>query len=116
MLLLNYLQTHHHLSRRTITNLIKEKKILINNFPVESFKMTIRISDIITIINGSKSSSHTISQNTFQTQNSQEMLLFNKPVGYTVSKSDPHNPTIYQLLPSEFQHRYYIGRLDKDSR
>jgi 23S rRNA pseudouridine2605 synthase len=27
-----------------------------------------------------------------------------------------HNATIYELLPSEFQHYYYIGRLDKESR
>jgi pseudouridine synthase len=33
-----------------------------------------------------------------------------------VSKSDPHNVTIYELLPEEFKNRYYIGRLDKDSR
>ncbi|MBO4203794.1 hypothetical protein J5893_03095 [bacterium] len=46
----------------------------------------------------------------------QQILLFNKPIGYAISKSDPHNPTIYQLLPKEYQHRYYIGRLDKDSR
>lgn len=33
-----------------------------------------------------------------------------------VSKSDPHNDTIYELLPEQFKNRYYIGRLDKDSR
>ncbi|MDR0607530.1 MAG: hypothetical protein LBG52_04150 [Candidatus Peribacteria bacterium] len=43
-------------------------------------------------------------------------MLFNKPKGYTVSKSDLHNHTIYELLPAEFQHYYYIGRLDKESR
>jgi 23S rRNA pseudouridine2605 synthase len=36
-------------------------------------------------------------------------------MGYVVSKSDPHNTTIYELLPKEFQGFYYIGRLDKDS-
>lgn len=45
------------------------------------------------------------------------LLAFNKPKGYTCSKSDPHNPTFYQLLPAEFlQKYYYIGRLDKESR
>jgi pseudouridine synthase len=33
-----------------------------------------------------------------------------------VSKADPHNQTIYELLPAELQSYYYIGRLDKESR
>jgi 23S rRNA pseudouridine2605 synthase len=45
-----------------------------------------------------------------------QLILFNKPKGYVVSKSDPHNATIYELLPSAFQTYYYIGRLDKESR
>jgi 23S rRNA pseudouridine2605 synthase len=44
------------------------------------------------------------------------LLLFNKPKGYVVSMSDPHNPTVYELLPEEFHQYYYIGRLDKESR
>ncbi|MDR2189791.1 MAG: hypothetical protein LBP53_00955 [Candidatus Peribacteria bacterium] len=49
-------------------------------------------------------------------QHSPKLVLFNKPKGYVVSKSDPHTPTIYTLLPSAFHHYYYIGRLDKESR
>ncbi|MDO4713915.1 MAG: pseudouridine synthase [bacterium] len=44
------------------------------------------------------------------------LLLFHKPTGYTCSKSDPHNPTFYELLPPAFKAYYYIGRLDKESR
>lgn len=45
------------------------------------------------------------------------LLAFNKPRGYTCSKSDPHNTTFYELLPPPFlQQYYYIGRLDKESR
>lgn len=44
-------------------------------------------------------------------------MIFNKPVGYTCSKADPHNPTIYEILPEELRKKYYyIGRLDKESR
>lgn len=44
------------------------------------------------------------------------IVLFNKPKGYTVSKEDKHNKTIYELLPQSWQKDfYYIGRLDKDS-
>lgn len=45
-----------------------------------------------------------------------QIILFYKPVGYTVSKSDPHNDTIFDILPFEWKRIYYpIGRLDKDS-
>jgi len=44
------------------------------------------------------------------------IVLFNKPKGFTVSKEDKHNKTIYELLPKSWQKDfYYIGRLDKDS-
>lgn len=47
---------------------------------------------------------------------SKSLVAFHKPVGYVVSVSDPHNQTIYQLLPKELSHYRYIWRLDKDSR
>jgi len=44
------------------------------------------------------------------------IILFNKPLGYVVSKSDPHNKTIYDILPEWRENKYYyIWRLDKDS-
>ena len=46
----------------------------------------------------------------------QILILFNKPQWVVVSKSDPHNKTIYELLPEEFQNFYYIWRLDRESR
>ncbi|GHW02265.1 pseudouridine synthase [candidate division SR1 bacterium] len=111
MLLLSFLQTQYHYSRRKIVDLIKEKKILINNSPIESFKYELMSSDTVKILGDIETK--------FEQKNEikkDEILLFNKPVGYVVSKSDKHNQTIYQLLPVEFQHRYYIGRLDKESR
>lgn len=51
-----------------------------------------------------------------QISTDKKIVLFNKPVGYVVSKSDPHNTTIFEILPREFlQNFWYIGRLDKDS-
>lgn len=44
-----------------------------------------------------------------------KLIAFHKPIGYVCSHSDPHNKTIYDILPSDFQHYHYIGRLDKDS-
>lgn len=45
-----------------------------------------------------------------------KIILFHKPRGYVVSKDDPHNKTIYDILPERWLSEYrYIGRLDKDS-
>ncbi len=46
---------------------------------------------------------------------SPKLIAFYKPVGYVCSHSDPHNKTIYDILPAELQHYHYIWRLDKDS-
>lgn len=42
-----------------------------------------------------------------------QVILLNKPIGYLCSKHDPQGrPTIYRLLPPQYQHFYYVGRLD----
>ena len=43
-------------------------------------------------------------------------LAFNKPVGYVCSRRAQGNtPTLYELLPKEYQKLKTVGRLDKDS-
>jgi len=43
-------------------------------------------------------------------------LLFNKPRGYVVTRSDERGrKTIYDLLPQEFSSLFHVGRLDKES-
>jgi len=42
-------------------------------------------------------------------------IMFNKPVGYVVSRDGQGSKTIYDLLPKEYQHLKPVGRLDKDS-
>ena len=42
-------------------------------------------------------------------------IMFNKPVGYVVSRKGQGAETIYSLLPNEFANLKPIGRLDKDS-
>lgn len=43
-------------------------------------------------------------------------LAFNKPVGYVCSRrAQGSAPTLYELLPDEFQKLKTVGRLDKDS-
>ncbi len=42
-------------------------------------------------------------------------VAFHKPPGFVVSRSDPHNATIYSILPPEFYDLRAVGRLDKPS-
>lgn len=47
---------------------------------------------------------------------SQRYIVLNKPEGYLVSRSDPHqSQTIYQLLPPEMTVLHPVGRLDQNS-
>ena len=119
MLLLTYLQTTYHLSRRSVVDFIKQGKILVNGFVVSSFKHELSVGDEVRVVNIQTIPSVPTKSPLppFQKGGSgADVVLFNKPKGYVVSKSDPHNRTIYELLPVELQHYYYIGRLDKESR
>ena len=115
MQIIPFLQTSKWLSRRKIVSLIQNGQILLNNEKIESFKSELNNWDFITIRDENwNQDTFTVSENNDTPK--WKLIIFNKPKWYVVSKSDPHNPTIYELLPTEFQNRYYIGRLDKDSR
>lgn len=115
MLLRNYLQTQQGLPRRQIIALINEGAIFLNGQKVENYKSLINSGDQI-LIPPLKLELITNFSNSEEKPKSQ-LLLFNKPKWYTCSKSDPHNPTFYELLPNDFRNKYYyIGRLDKESR
>lgn len=115
MQIISYLQSNKWWSRRKIVSLIKDKKLFLNNQNIESFKTELKDWDILLLINEEWTNENiTISEDNGTQQ--WKIILFNKPKWYVVSKSDPHNSTIYELLPEEFKNWYYIGRLDKDSR
>ena len=111
MKFLTYLQQTHWLARRTITDLIQNREVMLNGIIQDNFLVEVHPWDQYLI--ASLGLSGIISQpNTRRSQ----IILFYKPVGYTVSKSDPHNDTIFDILPFEWKRIYYpIGRLDKDS-
>lgn len=109
MRLISYLQQTNGVSRRTLTKLIDEGKIFVNGQKVESYTTEIQEGDAIKILGKSDEAKLKPLDKPAQ------ILLFNKPKGYVVSKADPHEPTIYKLLPHEYQKWYYIGRLDKES-
>lgn len=115
MQIIPFLQNSKWLSRRKIVYLIQNNQIFLNNEKIESFKSELKNWDILTIINEEwEKENITVSESSESSK--WKIILFNKPKWYVVSKSDPHNSTIYELLPEEFKNRYYIGRLDKDSR
>ena len=115
MQIIPYLQNSKWRSRRKIVSLLQNKQLFLNNQNIESFKCEITNGDILTIIDENWNKEDIIISKSIQSPN-WKIILFNKPKWYVVSKSDPHNNTIYELLPEEFKNRYYIWRLDKDSR
>ena len=115
MQIIPFLQNLKWLSRRKIVSLIQDSQIFLNNEKIESFKTELKEWDILIIINEEWNKENiTVSESNESPK--WKLILFNKPKWYVVSKSDPHNNTIYELLPEEFKNRYYIWRLDKDSR
>ena len=115
MQIIPFLQNSKWRSRRKIVSLIQNGQIFLNNEKIESFKSDLNNWDTLTIINEEWDEENiTVSEPNESPK--WKLILFNKPKWYVVSKSDPHNNTIYELLPQQFKNRYYIWRLDKDSR
>jgi len=111
MLLRRYLQEKCGLSRRKIFDLMQKWQILLNSTIVSDFSLQVVDSDSI-VLSGDMMRTYTV----VLSDEAKQLIAFHKPTGYVVSASDPHNQTIYQILPKEFSHYRYIGRLDKDSR
>lgn len=109
MRLVRYMQQGRGLSRRKITAWIQEGLVFLNQVPVLSFATELEVGDILDFPG---ENSHIVVD---MLQDSR-ILLFHKPIGFTSSKSDPHNKTIYDVLPEKYATWWYIGRLDKDSR
>lgn len=115
MQIIPFLQNFKWRSRRKIVSLIQNGQIFLNKEKVESFKSELKNGDILIFIDEVWNKENiTVSADVKKSE--WKLIIFNKPKWYVVSKSDPHNSTIYELLPEQFKNRYYIGRLDKDSR
>ena len=107
--ILTFLQSKG-ISRRAILALLGAELIQKNNKTITYRKEFLEKGDIVTIVG-----KQTFSVEAIQEQQT-EIVLFNKPVWCVVSKSDPHNQTIYHILPDWRKETYTpIGRLDKDS-
>ena len=111
MRLTTYIQTRHQISRRNFVALINQGYVSVNGKKVDSYTQEIQTGDKIAI----KSPKFSINETVQAQEKSSKLILLNKPKGYVASKADPHNKTIYDILPPEFKNYYYIWRLDKDS-
>ena len=115
MLLRTLLQVEYGVARRQIISLIDQGGVFINQKIVENYKAELSSGDQISI--PSLKISVVYKEKQVANLEYPPLLLFNKPMGYTCSKADPHNRTFYELLPEDFRKKYYyIGRLDKESR
>jgi len=92
------------ISRREADELIERGRVSING-TVATLGARFNSGDNITV-NGQPIADNTAYQ----------YVLFNKPVGYVCSRrAQGDNPTIYDILPSEYHKLKPVGRLDKDS-
>lgn len=99
-----YLALQLGVSRREADNLIDSKKVTIND-KIATLGARFSNGDKITV-NGKELTGTTDYQ----------YIALNKPVGYVCSRRQQgDNPTIYELLPSEYHHLKPVGRLDRDS-
>ncbi len=113
--LFQFLQSSHGVTRREFMDMIQKQAIRHADTIVTDVGYQVNIGDHISITLEDKSQADiTISP---LRHKKTVMVVFNKPTGYVVSKEDPHNKTIFELLPKSRRQDFYpIGRLDKDSR
>lgn len=92
------------ISRREADDLIAEGKVTVNDVVAV---LGARISDEDAVSCRGKVVAHDVTYT---------YIGLNKPIGYVCSrKRQSETPTIYELLPAEYQTLKTVGRLDKDS-
>ncbi len=113
MELLSYIQQLTWFARRKIIVFLEKEFIKVNHSIIKNRKHIINDWDNIVIsLPWYKPQTLVVKQQ----KKRSEMILLNKPKWFVVSKEDPHNRTIFEMLPWWFKdERYYIWRLDKNS-
>ena len=104
MRLNTYIQTRHQISRRNFVGLVKQGNVFVNGKKIDSYTQEVKAGEKIEI----RSHNFQINEIMQEKEASSILILFNKPVGCVASKSDPHNKTIYDILPPEYHNFYYI--------
>jgi pseudouridine synthase len=111
--LLRYLQKQFGISRREYEDMLDDQAIMLNNLPVQKRDTEVKTGEKLTI----RLANNEIFEEMVKEIKFRPMIaLFYKPKGLVVSKDDPHNPTIFSILPTSRKKDFFpIGRLDKDS-
>ncbi len=94
-------------SRRAVESLVEEELVSVNG-EIASFPGVLVSSEDEVFLRGER----VFPRKTLY-------VVFNKPEGYVCSLSDPHNVTIYDILPEFYRSKarlFSIGRLDKNSQ
>ena len=93
-------------SRKEVKDLVKQRRVLVNNEAVLKNDIKIDASNDVIAIDGKE-----INVKKFV------YLMLNKPKGYVSATEDKNFPTILELVPVQFSHRdlFPAGRLDKDT-
>ena len=91
-------------SRRSCETLIREGRVTVNGDICVNLAVQIGDRDLVTCDDRRVTPSKTL------------LVMLHKPPGYTTSTIDEKGRrTVYDLLPPEWQHLKYIGRLDRES-
>jgi len=91
-------------SRRSCDELIKKGAIVVNGKTITNLSLQVTEDDFVKMDN-----KRVLPRDT-------TTILFNKPRGCIVTKSDEQNrETIYDFLPPTLQHLNHVGRLDQES-
>lgn len=89
-------------SRRDAEKLIESGAVSVNDEIITTPATLVDESDVVKI-NGK----------IVEAQNEPELYIFNKPLNVMTTVRDPLNrKTIYDILPPEYKHLRYVGRLD----
>lgn len=91
------------MSRRAADQVIAAGRVRINGSPAQQGQ-TVGRDDAVTVDGGRLSSPQTT-----------QTIIFNKPVGYIVSRDGQGGRSIYDILPATYHKLKPVGRLDKDS-
>lgn len=93
-------------SRKEVKDLVKSKRVLINDVVASKSDIKIDVSKDIIKVDGKE-----ISVKEFV------YLMLNKPKGYVSATEDKAMPTVLELIPIEYSHRdlFPAGRLDRDT-
>lgn len=98
-----FLALHTDLSRRSADEAVAAGRVTINGNTAEQ-GTSVAETDSVTL------DGHAV-----DTVVKTTTILLNKPAGYVVSRNGQGSPTVYELLPLQYQQLNPVGRLDKDS-